>query len=122
MVDAACLVAQVQHHLIAYRFVGLVGVDVWSEGLDAALLVGFEERRADEADQVRAGDDGGVVTLAREESPEIVGFDVSVVLTFVPVAEESIAVRGESRASTETVPAPAGQGASEGAYREYVSR
>ena len=34
----------------------------------------------------------------------------------------SLAVRGESPASTETVPAPAGQGASEGAYREYVSR
>ena len=33
----------------------------------------------------------------------------------------SLAVRGESRASTETVPAPAGQGATEGAYREYVT-
>ncbi len=34
----------------------------------------------------------------------------------------SSTVRGESPASTETVPAPAGPGASEGAYREYVSR
>ncbi len=36
--------------------------------------------------------------------------------------DEVLAVRGESRASTETVPAPAGPGATEGAYREYVSR
>ena len=45
----------------------------------------------------------------------------------VPIRETAagvwnIAVRGESRASTETGPAPAGQGATEGAYREYVSR
>ncbi len=39
----------------------------------------------------RFGDDGGVVTLAREESPEMVGFDVPVVLAFVPVAEEGVA-------------------------------
>ena len=35
---------------------------------------------------------------------------------------EPFTVRGESPASTETVPAPAGPGATEGAYREYVSR
>ena len=38
------------------------------------------------------------------------------------ILKADISVRGESRASTETGPAPAGQGATEGAYREYVSR
>ena len=34
---------------------------------------------------------------------------------------EMVAARGESPTSTETVPAPAGQGATEGACREYAT-
>ena len=58
LIDVPRLVAQVQDHSVTHRFVVLVGVDVRPEGLDAARLVGLEERRAGEADEGRAGEDG----------------------------------------------------------------
>ena len=46
LVDVARLVAQVQHHAVAHRFVILVGVDVRPEGFDAPPLVVLEQRRS----------------------------------------------------------------------------
>ena len=51
LVDVARLVAQVQDHSVVNSLVVLVGVDVRAEDLDAALLVGSEERRSGEPDQ-----------------------------------------------------------------------
>ena len=57
LVDVACLVAQVQNHVVVDRLVVLVGVDVRAESLNAALLVGLQERSPGEADQRGAGKD-----------------------------------------------------------------
>ena len=77
LVDVPRLVAQVQNDLVVDRLVVLVGVDVRAEDLDAALLVGPEERRSREADQGGAGEDRlhgpmqlaglGPVTLVHED-------------------------------------------------------
>ena len=53
LIDVARLVAQIQHHAVAHRFVVLVGMDVGTEELDAALLVVLEQRRPGESDQHR---------------------------------------------------------------------
>ena len=53
LIDVACLVAQVEDDAILHGFVVLVGVDVRSEGLDAALLLVLEQWRSGEADQRR---------------------------------------------------------------------
>ena len=61
---------QVQNDLVVHRLVVLVGVDVRAEDLDAALLVGPEERGSGEADERGAGEDG--LCMARWSLPDCV--------------------------------------------------
>ena len=53
LIDVARLVAQIEHDTVAHRLVVLVRVDVRPEYLDAARLVGLEQRGPGEADQRR---------------------------------------------------------------------
>ena len=66
LVNVPCLVAQIQHHALAHRLVEFVGVDVATKDFDAFLLVGFQQRRAGEADEQRIRQDGlhGLVQVA----------------------------------------------------------
>ena len=51
LINVTRLVTQIEHHSVAYGLVVLVGVDIWTERLDAALLVVLEERCPSETDQ-----------------------------------------------------------------------
>ena len=51
LINVTRLVTQIEHHSVAYGLVVLVGVDIWTERLDAALLVVLEEGCPGEADQ-----------------------------------------------------------------------
>ena len=86
LVDVPRLVAQIQHHPVLHRLVELVGVDVAAEDLDALLLVRLQQRRAGEADEHRARQDGlhrlvqlaglGAVALVHEDEQVALGPEV----------------------------------------------